>query len=67
MNLPPSSILALALELCSRTVVLSHGQIVYDGSTEAIMSDADRLEAYSLELPLSYSRPYCQLAHAPAA
>lgn len=59
--------LDLALELCDRTVVLSQGRIVYDGSTEAILSDSEQLEKYSLELPLSYSRPYCLLDHAPAA
>jgi cobalt/nickel transport system ATP-binding protein len=59
--------LDLALELCDRTVVLSQGQIVYDGETEKILSNSDLLEQYALELPLSYSRPYCQLEHAPAA
>ena len=59
--------LDLALELCDRTIVLNHGQIVYDGQTEQIMSNADLLEKYALEMPLSYSRPYCLLDHAPAA
>ncbi|MBM0741123.1 ATP-binding cassette domain-containing protein [Phormidium sp. CLA17] len=59
--------LDLALELCDRTIVLNHGQIVYDGQTEQIMSNADLLEEYALEMPLSYSRPYCLLEHAPAA
>ena len=59
--------LDLALELCDRTIVLNHGQIVYDGQTERIMSNADLLEEYALEMPLSYSRPYCLLDHAPAA
>lgn len=58
--------LDLALELCDRTLVLSHGQIVYDGQTEAILSNAQRLEQYALELPLSYSRPYCLVEHAPS-
>jgi cobalt/nickel transport system ATP-binding protein len=58
--------LDLALELCDRTVVLSQGRIVYDGKTEAIMSDRDFLIEHSLESPLSYSRPYCNLADAPA-
>lgn len=53
--------LDLALELCSRTVVLSKGQIVYDGQTEKIMSNPDFLLEHSLESPLSYSRPYCLL------
>jgi cobalt/nickel transport system ATP-binding protein len=59
--------LDLALELCDRTLVLSQGQIVYDGQTEAILSNATRLEQYALELPLSYSRPYCLLDHSPDA
>lgn len=57
--------LDLALELCSRTIVLSQGQIVYDGQTERILSDSNWLEQHALELPLSYSRPYCLLDHAP--
>jgi cobalt/nickel transport system ATP-binding protein len=57
--------LDLALELCDRTIVLSHGELVFDGKTERIMCDRELLERYSLEPPLSYSRPYCQLEHAP--
>ncbi len=57
--------LDLALELCDRTVVLADGQIVYDGPTERIMSNAELLEQYALEMPLSYSRPYCLISHAP--
>ena len=57
--------LDLALELCDRTVVLSQGSIVFDGPTERILSDSQLLERHALELPLSYSRPYCQLDHAP--
>jgi cobalt/nickel transport system ATP-binding protein len=57
--------LDLALELCSRTVVLSQGQVVYDGETERAMCNPDFLLQHALESPLSYSRPYCQLEHAP--
>ncbi|WP_421656297.1 energy-coupling factor ABC transporter ATP-binding protein [Leptothermofonsia sp. ETS-13] len=57
--------LDLALELCDRTIVLSQGQIVYDGPTETILSDSEQLEQYALELPLSYSRPYCRMDDAP--
>lgn len=57
--------LDLALELCSRTVVLSQGGVVFDGKTEQVMSDADFLLQHALESPLSYSRPYCLLADAP--
>jgi cobalt/nickel transport system ATP-binding protein len=70
-SLPLTQIIAthdldLALELCSRTVVLSHGQIVYDGPTELVMNDRSFLERQALELPLCYSRPYCLLDHRPA-
>lgn len=57
--------LDLALEICPRTVVLSRGQIVYDGATEKIMSNPDFLLQHSLESPLSYSRPYCLLKDIP--
>jgi cobalt/nickel transport system ATP-binding protein len=58
--------LDLALELCSRTVVLSQGEIVYDGLTEGVMNDANFLEKHALESPLSYSRPYCNLTDIPS-
>lgn len=57
--------LDLALELCDRTIVLNKGRIVFDGKTEQVMSDPELLNQYALEPPLSYSRPYCQLEHAP--
>ncbi|MGB5959652.1 MAG: ATP-binding cassette domain-containing protein [Coleofasciculaceae cyanobacterium] len=57
--------LDLALELCDRTIILSQGQIVFDGKTEAAMSDPEFLAQHALESPLSYSRPYCLLEHAP--
>ncbi len=58
--------LDLALELCDRTIVLNQGQIVYDGDTEGVMSDPDFLGQHALESPLSYSRPYCNLADVPS-
>lgn len=57
--------LDLALELCDRTIVLSHGQVVHDGPTEYVLGDREFLERHHLESPLSYSRPYCLLEHAP--
>lgn len=57
--------LDLAVELCSRTVVLSNGEIVYDGATEAVMNDRAFLEQHALETPLCYTRPYCQVADRP--
>jgi cobalt/nickel transport system ATP-binding protein len=59
--------LDLALELCNRTVVLSQGEIVFDGQTEQVMSNPEFLDQHALESPLSYSRPYCQLKDAPVA
>ncbi|MBW4537204.1 MAG: ATP-binding cassette domain-containing protein [Pleurocapsa minor HA4230-MV1] len=69
-NLPLTQLVAthdldMALELCDRTVVLSQGQIVYDGVTEKIMSNPDFLLQHSLESPLSYSRPYCLVKDLP--
>ncbi|WP_088892016.1 energy-coupling factor ABC transporter ATP-binding protein [Leptolyngbya ohadii] len=57
--------LDLAVELCSRTVVLSNGEIVYDGSTEVVMNDREFLEQHALETPLCYTRPYCQIDDRP--
>ena len=57
--------LDLALELCDRTVVLSQGQVVYDGETERVMSNPEFLLQHALESPLSYSRPYCRLEDGP--
>jgi len=45
--------LDLVLELCDRTVVLSEGEIVYDGATKQVLSDREFLLAHSLEMPLS--------------
>jgi cobalt/nickel transport system ATP-binding protein len=58
--------LDLALDLCSTTVVLSRGRVVFSGPTEKVLSDAEFLQQHSLEPPLCSSRPYCQLEHAPA-
>lgn len=57
--------LDMALELCDRTIILSQGQVVFDGSTEQAMSNPEFLLQHALESPLSYSRPYCLLEHAP--
>ncbi|HEY9620305.1 MAG TPA: ATP-binding cassette domain-containing protein [Crinalium sp.] len=57
--------LDLAVELCTRTIVLSRGAIVFDGPTEQVMSNPEFLEQHALETPLCYSRPYCQLEHRP--
>lgn len=70
-SLPLTQVIAthdldLAVELCTRTVVLSQGHVVFDGPTETVMSQADFLDHHALEVPLSYSRPYCLLDHGPA-
>ncbi|MCU0568490.1 MAG: energy-coupling factor ABC transporter ATP-binding protein [Oculatellaceae cyanobacterium Prado106] len=69
-NLPLTQIIAthdldLAVDICSRTVVLSQGKIVYDGSTATLMSDSAFLEQHALEMPLCFSRPYCRLEDHP--
>ncbi|HEY9642232.1 MAG TPA: energy-coupling factor ABC transporter ATP-binding protein [Coleofasciculaceae cyanobacterium] len=69
-NLPLTQVIAthdldLVLDLCSRTIVLSHGQIVYDGATEDVMNDPAFLNQHALEMPLSYCRPYCLLEDRP--
>lgn len=71
-SLPQTQLIAthdldLALDICDRTIVLSQGQIVYDGQTEQVLSNPAFLEQHALESPLSYSRPYCQLQDAPIA
>ncbi len=69
-HLPMTQLIAthdldLALELCDRTIVLSKGRIVRQGPTAHVLSDQGFLQGHSLELPLSFSRPYCQLEDAP--
>jgi cobalt/nickel transport system ATP-binding protein len=58
--------LDMAVDLCDRTVVLSRGQIVYDGATEQVMSDRQFLEQHALEMPLCLSLPYCGVGDRPA-
>ncbi|HYF84524.1 MAG TPA: ABC transporter ATP-binding protein [Clostridia bacterium] len=45
--------LDMALELCSRTIVLKNGRVEYDGPTTEIMTNSQLLEECGLELPLS--------------
>jgi len=59
-TLPETQLIAthdldLVLELCDRTIVLSEGEIVYDGKTAQVLSDRQFLLAHSLEMPLSLS------------
>ena len=44
--------LDMILETCSRTILLSGGEIVCDGRTEEILRNRELLEANGLELPL---------------
>jgi cobalt/nickel transport system ATP-binding protein len=65
-HLPLTQIIAthdldLALEVCDRTLVLNQGQLVRQGTTPQILSDQTFLQQHHLELPLSFSRPYCHL------
>lgn len=45
--------LDILFDLCERTIVLKDGQIMADGLTADILSDAELMEACNLELPLS--------------
>lgn len=57
--------LDMALELCSSTIVLGRGEVVFSGPTEQVLSNPEFLREHSLEPPLCYARPYCQIEHAP--
>jgi cobalt/nickel transport system ATP-binding protein len=46
--------LPYALELCPRSVVLSDGVIVADGSTQAVLTDEALMSAHRLELPFGF-------------
>ncbi len=43
--------LPLALELCSRSVVVAHGRVAADGPTPALFANPSLLAAHRLELP----------------
>jgi cobalt/nickel transport system ATP-binding protein len=42
--------MALAVELCTRAVVIDAGRVVADGPMDAVLADADLLEAHGLEV-----------------
>jgi cobalt/nickel transport system ATP-binding protein len=70
-SLPLTQVIAthdldMALDLCDRTVILSQGQIVWDGPTAVGMNNSAFLAQHALEPPLSYTRPYCHLGDRPA-
>ena len=47
--------LPFALQLCERSVVLSDGVVVADGSTRELLADAPLLRRHRLELPWGFS------------
>lgn len=47
--------LDMALDLCSRVIILYGGTIVADGNSNDILTDEELLQSYCLELPLSYA------------
>ncbi|MPZ65258.1 MAG: ATP-binding cassette domain-containing protein [Pseudonocardiaceae bacterium] len=47
--------LPYALELCPRSVVLDHGQIVADGPTREVLADTGFMTAHRLELPAGFN------------
>ncbi len=46
--------LPYALEICPRSVILSEGSVVADGSTLDVLRDDDLLRAHRLELPFGF-------------
>lgn len=48
--------LPLALELCSRSVILDGGRVVADGDTTAILTNDDLLRRHRLEMPYRITR-----------
>ena len=47
--------LPYALELCPRSLVLDHGQIVADGPTRQVLADTGFMSAHRLELPAGFN------------
>ena len=43
--------LELAVELCARTIILDHGQIIADGRTVELLADEELMLAHGLERP----------------
>lgn len=46
--------LPYALQLCERSVVLSHGRVVGDGPTRQVLADEELMRAHRLELPYGF-------------
>lgn len=47
--------LPFALELCPRSMVLHHGQVVADGPTRELLADRGFMSAHRLELPAGFN------------
>lgn len=56
MKLIASHDLDFILDTCDRVLLMWDGQIVADGPAEEILTDAELLEKYGLELPLRYQK-----------
>jgi len=52
--------LELAVELCARTIILDHGQIIADGGTRELLADEQLMLAHGLERPhiLQHRHPH---------
>ena len=48
--------LEMILETCARTLLLDGGQIIADGTTRELLSDAALMESHGLEVPYSLRR-----------
>ena len=57
--------LPYALELCERSVVLSDGHVVADGSTYDLLTDDALMRAHRLELPFGFRSPRHPVASPP--
>ena len=68
LELPQTMLIAshdmwMVAEICPRTVILDEGQVVADGPTEELLSDATLMEAHGLEVPHCYL-PHTEQHHA---
>ena len=52
--------LDMVLETCTRVIVIKNGEIVADGASDKILTDAELLDSCGLEIPLSLQKcPIC--------
>lgn len=59
--------LDMALDLCSRTIILQHGKVLADGPTPEILQNGELLASSGLEKPLSLQNcPICSGNTAPS-